>query len=185
MRNFSIKRMNRKGFTLIELLAIIVILAIILVIAIPEILDTMDSSRVSSLHSSAKGVANWWEQQIVADTLVTTAEQKIGSANGTLSDGDWHCLDDLTFNSKTMFDVAGLNEEDVQRGVSAPGASGATIVYGAVNAVGTTTCSAIRNNGGTIEVILFATNTGKFNTANGTYAASAATGGATGTTLTY
>ena len=65
------KKLNSKGFTLIELLAVIVILGIILVIAIPQALNAMSSSRVSALHSSAKGVANWYAETSVADSLVS------------------------------------------------------------------------------------------------------------------
>jgi len=39
-----------KGFTLVELLAVIVILAIILVIAVPQIMDTIESSRIAAME---------------------------------------------------------------------------------------------------------------------------------------
>ena len=48
---------NKKGFTLVELLAVIVILAVILVIAVPQIMKTIESSRIGAIESSAKIIA--------------------------------------------------------------------------------------------------------------------------------
>ena len=49
---------NKKGFTLVELLAVIVILAVILVIAVPQILKTIEASRLGAIESSAKLIAS-------------------------------------------------------------------------------------------------------------------------------
>ncbi len=49
---------NKKGLTLVELLAVIVILAVILVIAVPQILKTIEASRMGAIESSAKLIAS-------------------------------------------------------------------------------------------------------------------------------
>ena len=54
---------NKKAFTLVELLAVIVILAVILVIAVPQVLDVIDTTKVGSLESSAKLIANSAEKK--------------------------------------------------------------------------------------------------------------------------
>ena len=48
---------KKKGFTLVELLAVIVILAVILVIAVPQIIRTINASRMGAIESSAKILA--------------------------------------------------------------------------------------------------------------------------------
>ena len=58
--------MNKKGFTLVELLAVIVILAIILVIAIPQIIETINSSRLSAIRDSALLIATQAEKDYLA-----------------------------------------------------------------------------------------------------------------------
>ena len=54
---------NKNAFTLVELLAVIVILAVILVIAVPQVLDVIDTTKVGSLESSAKLIANSAEKK--------------------------------------------------------------------------------------------------------------------------
>ena len=54
---------NNKAFTLVELLAVIVILAVILVIAVPQVLDVIDSSKIGSLESTAKIIADAAEKK--------------------------------------------------------------------------------------------------------------------------
>lgn len=85
------KKLNRKGFTLIELLAIIVILAVILIVAVPPLLDTMDSSKKSSLLNSAKSVASGWTNNLATaqiETPTDAGEIAIYVNWGT----DWKCL---------------------------------------------------------------------------------------------
>ena len=60
------KKKMKMGFTLVELLAVIVILAIILVIAVPQILNTIESSRLSSIKDSAILIASSAEQDYMA-----------------------------------------------------------------------------------------------------------------------
>lgn len=169
------RKLNRKGFTLIELLAIIVILAIILVIAIPEILNTMDNSRVSSLHSSAVGVAKWWDEQVTADNLVDANNKVIGTANNDLAavttNSGWICISSLTYNSVTMFEAAGLDATNVVE-TGTP--------YSGVGNPLTTTCSSIRyNDKNVVEVLLVANPSGRFyvSSSSVTYAISTASNG--------
>ena len=54
---------NKNAFTLVELLAVIVILAVILVIAVPQVLDVIETTKVGSLESSAKLIANSAEKK--------------------------------------------------------------------------------------------------------------------------
>ena len=49
---------------MVELLAVIVVLAIILVIAVPQVLDVIDTTKVGSLESSAKLIANSAEKNM-------------------------------------------------------------------------------------------------------------------------
>lgn len=85
------KKLNRKGFTLIELLAIIVILAVILIVAVPPLLDTMDSSKKSSLLNSARSVASGWTNNLATaqiETPTDAGELAIYVNWGT----EWKCL---------------------------------------------------------------------------------------------
>ena len=69
---------NKKGFTLVELLAVIVILAIILVIAVPQIMNTIDSARKSSLLSSARMIASSAETEY-------SVKQTLGEATSSIT----------------------------------------------------------------------------------------------------
>ena len=60
------KKNAKSAFTLVELLAVIVILAVILVIAIPQILKTIEASRLGAIEDSAKLVAKQAEQDYLA-----------------------------------------------------------------------------------------------------------------------
>ena len=172
------KKLNRKGFTLIELLAVIVILAIIMVVTIPEILNTMDSSRISSLSSSAKGVASWWEEAAVSDTLVSTDKQLVTGA--TLSSTAWTCLGTLkNVNDKDMFTVSGLKDTDIKKDGSVPTGTPTAPV------VAKETCSAVaKDANGKVVVLLIAKAGGKFNvnTLDVTYALSSQSEGLAGAT---
>ena len=158
------KKLNSKGFTLIELLAVIVILALVLILTIPNVLNAMNNSRVSSLHSKAKSVANWYSESVLADGLTTSEADKIiptSIANAVTS--SWKCLGDASFTSggTSLITLAELNNSDFVLTET----SGTTL--GNANPstanVKPTTCSAIRKStGGKIEIILVATGTGKF-----------------------
>lgn len=50
--------MNRKGFTLIELLAVIIVLALMAIIVIPDILDTLNQSKIQNYNFFITQVQN-------------------------------------------------------------------------------------------------------------------------------
>ena len=151
------KRLNNKGFTLIELLAVIVILALIMVIAIPNVLNSINDSRVSAIHSKAKSIVSWYSdtllsQQMMNKTDIITAADR--TADGSTA---WTCLGAL---STTLQSNAELSENDFVLGSSTstdkPESNGAVTKA--------TTCSAIRTNAnGKVEVVLVASQTGRFN----------------------
>ena len=62
--------MKKKGFTLVELLAVIVILSVILIIAIPQIMNTIKSTRLKSMESSAKLIATNAEKDYLSQQAV-------------------------------------------------------------------------------------------------------------------
>jgi len=70
------KRQMQKGFTLIELMIVVAIIAILAAIALPAYQDYVDSAKVTSCLSEAKGVAN--------KRVVQTAQ---GVAAGNLETG--------------------------------------------------------------------------------------------------
>ena len=85
------RKLNKKGFTLIELLAVIVILAIIIMLVFPQITNVMNGSKVSTIHSKAKGLVEWWnttEQALDIDNLKKD-ETFILSLNGEDFNGEW------------------------------------------------------------------------------------------------
>lgn len=179
MRKF---RLNRRGFTLIELLAVIVILAIIIIITVPTILDSMDTSRVSAIHSSAEGVAKWYDEAVVADGLVSYDQRRL---SGITVDANWKCIgtlannqsqtDNPEYGGKTFADMAGLSGSDVKLdGTPYSGEPSA-------NNVTANTCSSIRSTRNGTEVLLVAVKGGRFDVSNAqiTYAFSSAENGAT------
>ena len=162
MKNMK-KRLNSKGFTLIELLAVIVILALIMVIAIPNVLESMNSSRVSSLHSKAKSVVSWYSDTILSESLANTADssKKIQSSDiSTISAGKWVCIGELSSNFQSAVDLP-VAEYVLTRTSTVDENSDKPDADGQVSSA--TTCSAIRSVGGKVEVVLVATQTGKFN----------------------
>ena len=73
------KRLDNKGFTLIELLAVIVILAIVMGISANSVLNSINQSRKSSLHSTAQNAANNLITWISEDMIQTdNANKKLG-----------------------------------------------------------------------------------------------------------
>ena len=156
-----IKRLNSKGFTLIELLAVIVILALVLILTIPNVLNAMNSSRVSSLHSKAKSVANWYSEAIMADSLMSNeADRTIPTAIASAVTTSWTCIGDTSFTSGStnLAELAELNDSDyVLTGTDLDADDPSTTT------VDSSTCSAIRKSAnGKIEVLLVASATGKF-----------------------
>lgn len=92
-----------KGFTLVELLAVIVILAIILVIAVPQILKTIDSSRLGAITSTAKLLVNQAEKQYMVDQTLNAEssgdlDEVSYSTIGTGEEGTCSYLTELSIN---------------------------------------------------------------------------------------
>ena len=92
------KRLDNKGFTLIELLAVIVILAIVMGISANSVLNSINQSRKSSLHSTAQNAANNFNTWISEDMIVTdNAQKKLGDTFISDSqDNEWHCIAEFT-----------------------------------------------------------------------------------------
>ena len=168
------KKLNKKGFTLIELLAVIVILAIIIALVFPQIMNVIDNSKISTIHSNAKSVVNWWETTTSADAIISDESQRqiptdlISKINDT-----WQCVDKVvSSNRKSFADIAGLSETDYAMG-------GSYVATGIPGTVDGTTCSAVKiNTSGQLEVLLVAAPGGKnYIAGKTTYAFSSATGG--------
>jgi len=90
------KSSREKGFTLVELLAVIVILAIILVIAVPQIMDTIESSRIAAMESSVKMVAAQVENQY---TVAQTLGKEFLDTGSCMQ--DWAGLNDTDYKTCT------------------------------------------------------------------------------------
>ena len=164
------KKLNRKGFTLIELLAVIVILAIIIALVFPQIMNVIDDSKISTMHSNAKGIEKWWETTISADEISTGDKQiPAGLANSITT--SWKCMNSITStDGQTFWSVAKLADSDYV-------VSGNEPVDG--QDIAKDTCSAVRYSNGGLEVLLVAKEGGKNYIAgsNATYAFSTASGG--------
>lgn len=167
MIDFNKKRLNNKGFTLIELLAVVVILAIVLGIVGVPMLSSVNNTKRSTLHSTAKTTATNLNTWITEDELVFSGdEKKIGQdfLDATMT-GNWICFsNNLTINNggqtTTLMSALGLSATDIVLGTNftseAKGANGV--------ATGDPTCSAIRYNtlSGGYEVVLVAAPNGKY-----------------------
>lgn len=156
MKNF--KKLNKKGFTLVELLAIIVILAIILVVTVPAVFSAIDNSRKMSLENSAKGLAKWINDTVVAEQIQTdNAEPLAGQLSGVTT--AWSCITQSRIIAEMSQNDYLIDDAD---GTAPLGATGP----GAAAVTNTPTCSAIRYNGSTYEVLLIAAEGGKLYTAS-------------------
>lgn len=154
------KKLNRKGFTLVELLAVIVILAIIVGIVFPQIMNSINNSRVSAIHTSAKEIVRWWENSISADALESDESKKqIPSDILSKVTTRWQCMDEITSGSTNLFKITGLSATDL-----VTNGSGGSI-QDSLNPANTAadTCSAIRyNSTGGVDVLLVAKSGGKY-----------------------
>ncbi len=206
MRKVNRKKLNNKGFTLVELLAVVVILALVMGIAASSMLNTMNSSRKSTLHSAAQTAASNLNNWIADDMLATTvSEQKLGNdfikhtqgiagtsfknASGsdeTVNPGkdQWICLGQDSISnvsnkgtSATLLNVLGLSGDDIVIGTNTPTKSE---VDGTYTITDNLTCSALRYNSSTggYEFLLVAKDGGKYYVASETnnYAFSRASG---------
>lgn len=150
------RKLNNKGFTLIELLAVIVILALIMVIAIPNVLNSMNNSRVSAIHSKAKSIVETYSTAYAADQLLSGGSNNENAqlyGVGTIP-STWTCINDVSGFAKW----AELSENDyVLSSTTKPSAEGI------IASVSSGNCSAIMlTSSNKLEVILVATTTGKF-----------------------
>lgn len=167
------KKLNRKGFTLIELLAVIVILAIILVVTVPNIINSINDARISSIHNLAVSVANTYDTAFAQDLVATEANKLLGDIPERMSTS-WQCIGDTDLTSttgqkKALSEILGLSSTDVILTGKVPSTvtTGAALTDDereAITSAGgaNATCSAIRIHNGAAEVLLVATNGGKF-----------------------
>ena len=168
------RKLNNKGFTLIELLAVIVILALIMVIAIPQVLNSINNSRVSALHSEARSIVDAYSNAYMSDQLASsTGELSVitGTINkgvkvGATGNASWKCINDV----EGFATWAGLKETEYKLSGTAPaGTKSGTTLSNAIGTVSSSTCSAVRKiNDGKIEIFLVANPNGRFQSGNGT-----------------
>ena len=180
------KRLDNKGFTLIELLAVIVILAIVMGISANSVLNSINQSRKSSLHSTAQNAANNLNTWISEDMIVTdNAQKKLGDdfISGS-QDGAWHCIAEFTSivnkgKAASLMNALSLNTKDlVLITSSVPVVASGKTPTPKVKGVDTgSTCSALRYNSSTggYEVLLVAKNGGKYYVSADKYALDDAT----------
>lgn len=166
---FKIKKLDNKGFTLIELLAVVVILAIVMGIAGTSIINSINNSRKSTLHSAAQTAANNLNIWAMEDSLVVNdSERKLGDnfENTTLAknDGVWKCIsNDMTINNNVnLLSALGIASADIVISGNEPKLDGGK--YTITSGDDTGTCSAIRynKNAGAYEVLLVARTNGKY-----------------------
>ena len=100
---------NKKAFTLVELLAVIVILAVILVIAVPQVLDVIDTTKIGSLESSAKLIANSAEKKYAEYLALGKDTSTIKCSDVTkLNDRDYGvCTISFDENGKATVSIKG------------------------------------------------------------------------------
>lgn len=176
------KRLNNKGFTLIELLAVVVILTIVMGIAATSVLRSINSSRNSTLLSTAQNAANQLNTWAAEDALSTTTSSMHIGTNSTFYTsvaassvaGTWVCLSDsLVVNnggsSVSVLTALGLKgAADGSAGDIVVGGTAPELNSGTYTITRGTTCSAVRYNTqvGAYEILLVANNQGKYYVAN-------------------
>lgn len=178
------KKLDNKGFTLIELLAVIVILAIVMGISANSVLNSINQSRKSSLHSTAQNAANNLNTWISEDMIQTdNAQKKLGDdfISGS-QNGAWHCIAEFTSivnkgKTASLMNALSLNAKDLvltNSGVPTIPHDSTKTPTPTVKGVDTgSTCSALRYNSSTggYEVLLVAKNGGKYYVSADGYAA--------------
>lgn len=169
------KKLNRKGFTLIELLAVIVIMAIILIVTVPNILQSINDARVSSLHNLAVSSAGTYDKVFAQDLIASAGNKILGDIPAEV-DNTWKCFNntDLKNGSRTLADILGISTNDVKIDGTALAADADV----SNTTVKNTTCSSIRIVNGNAEILLVAASGGRFAVAGKTvYAYSKQTSG--------
>lgn len=127
-----------------------------------ELMDSFDENRVASLHSTAKGAANWYDEAVVADSLSDFSEHRL---TGIDVGNEWVCIgtlvntqsstDNPDYGGKTLADMAGLSANDVNLNTT-------NVYNGVESSITSDTCSSIRSTDNGTEVLLVATKGGSF-----------------------
>ena len=127
-----------------------------------ELMDSFDENRVTSLHSTAKGAANWYDEAVVADSLSDFSEHRL---TGIDVGNEWVCIgtlvntqsstDNPDYGGKTLADMAGLSANDVNLNTT-------NVYNGVESSITSDTCSSIRSTDNGTEVLLVATKGGSF-----------------------
>ena len=127
-----------------------------------ELMDSFDENRVTSLHSTAKGAANWYDEAVVADSLADFSEHRL---TGIDVGNEWVCIgtlvnaqsstDNPDYGGKTLADMAGLSANDVNLNTT-------NVYNGVESSITSDTCSSIRSTDNGTEVLLVATKGGSF-----------------------
>jgi len=103
---------NKRGFTLVELLAVIVILGIILLVAVPKIMNVISDSKLSSIESTVKLLANQAEIEYKTREALDTLDQESDPiecsdiSNVDISDYDT-CVIDFDSEGKATVSIYG------------------------------------------------------------------------------
>ena len=127
-----------------------------------ELMDSFDENRITSLHSTAKGAANWYDEAVVADSLADFSEHRL---TGIDVGNEWVCIgtlvnaqsstDNPDYGGKTLADMAGLSANDVNLNTT-------NVYNGVESSITSDTCSSIRSTDNGTEVLLVATKGGSF-----------------------
>lgn len=127
-----------------------------------ELMDSFDENRVASLHSTAKGAVNWYDEAVVADSLSDFSEHRL---TGIDVGNEWVCIgtlvntqsstDNPDYGGKTLADMAGLSANDVNLNTT-------NVYNGVESSITSDTCSSIRSTDNGTEVLLVATKGGSF-----------------------
>ena len=158
-------KLNKLGFTLIELLAVIVILALIMAVVIPNVTWSLNNSKLSTLHSKAKSLANYFSEAVVTYELSGGATTEDGTVSTVINSNDykyinkttWVCLDSLSVplkNTSELYAADFILKKP--SGGKTPDANNPT------EGINSKTCSAVRTKDGVVEVILVAKSGGRF-----------------------
>lgn len=127
-----------------------------------ELMDSFDENRVTSLHSTAKGAVNWYDEAVVADSLTDFSEHRL---TGIDVGNEWVCIGSLVntqsveenprFGGKTLGEMTGLSSNDVNLNTT-------NVYNGVESSITSDTCSSIRSTDNGTEVLLVATKGGSF-----------------------
>ena len=127
-----------------------------------ELMDSFDENRVTSLHSTAKGAVNWYDEAVVADSLSDFSEHRL---TGIDVGNEWVCIGSLVntqsveenprFGGKTLGEMTGLSSNDVNLNTT-------NVYNGVESSITSDTCSSIRSTDNGTEVLLVATKGGSF-----------------------